>query len=73
MFQSDSEIFSFVKTHLYAAAVCDILDDLGYHQAMYRLRPLLPDPKTAARSARTARWMETDYVVEEIPMESKSS
>jgi 4-hydroxy-4-methyl-2-oxoglutarate aldolase len=71
MFQSDSEIFSFVKTHLYVAAVCDILDDLGYrHQAMHqRLRPLLPDPKNCGfvGRARTARWMETDYVVEGNP------
>ena len=43
-FQNDKELFSFIKEHLYVAAVCDILDELGYrNQAMHqRLRPLLP-------------------------------
>lgn len=71
MFQSDSEIFALVKKELYVAAVCDVLDDLGFrNQAMHqRLRPLLPDPNHCGfvGRARTARWMETDYVVEEDP------
>lgn len=71
MFECDSQLLSFVKTRLYVAVVCDILDELGFrHQAMHqRLRPLLPDPKHCgfAGRARTARWMETDYVVEEDP------
>ncbi|MEW5979463.1 MAG: RraA family protein [Acidobacteriota bacterium] len=70
-FASDSEIFDFVQTKLYTAAVCDILDEMGLrNQAMHqRLRPLLPDPKKCGfvGRARTARWMETDYVVEEDP------
>lgn len=69
--QSNAEIFAFVKSNLYVAAVCDILDDLGLRfQAMHhRLRPLLPDPRNCGfvGRARTARWMETDYVVEEDP------
>lgn len=56
---------------LYVAAVCDILDGLGYrHQAMHpRLRPLLPDPKNCGflGRARTLRWMEVDYVEEHDP------
>ena len=52
-------------------AVCDILDSLGYRQqAMHqRLRPLLPDIRRCGfvGRARTVRWMETDYVVEEDP------
>lgn len=71
VFRSDTEIFAFVKSNLYVAAVCDILDDLGLRfQAMHhRLRPLLPDPKNCGfvGRARTARWMETDYVVEGDP------
>ena len=71
MKSSDAEMFSFVKEHLYVAAVCDILDDLGFrNQAMHqRLRPLLPDPRACGfvGRARTIRWMETDYVTEDDP------
>lgn len=60
-----------VRETLYVAAVCDILDSLGYrNQAMHpRLRPLLPDPKSCgfAGRARTLRWMEVDYVEEPDP------
>jgi len=70
-FQNDSELFGFIKENLYVAAVCDILDELGLrNQAMHqRLRPLLPDPETCGfiGRARTFRWMETDYIVEENP------
>ena len=69
--QDDREMVAFVKKHLYVAAVCDILDELGYRdQAMHRrLRPLLPDMRNCGfvGRARTARWMETDYIVEEDP------
>ena len=71
MFESDAEIFSFVKEQLYVPAVCDILDSLGYrNQAMHhRLRPLLPDIRNCGfiGRARTARWMEVDYIPEEDP------
>ncbi|WEK21005.1 MAG: RraA family protein [Candidatus Pedobacter colombiensis] len=67
-FHNDSELFSFIKEHLYVAAVCDILDELGYrNQAMHqRLRPLLPDMKNCGfiGRARTFRWMETDHIAE---------
>jgi len=67
----DSELFDFIKENLYVAAICDILDELEYrNQAMHqRLRPLLPDPEHCGfiGRARTFRWMETDYVVEENP------
>lgn len=70
-FQTDSILFDFIKKNLYVAAVCDILDELGYrNQAMHqRLRPLIPDPENCGfiGRARTFRWMETDYVVEENP------
>ncbi len=70
-FQNDPSMFSFVRENLYVAAVCDILDELGYrNQAMHqRLRPLLPDAENCGfiGRARTFRWMETDYVVEENP------
>jgi len=70
-FQKDSELFSFISQNLYVAAVCDILDELSYrNQAMHqRLRPLLPDPENCGfiGRARTFRWMETDYVIEENP------
>jgi 4-hydroxy-4-methyl-2-oxoglutarate aldolase len=71
MFQNDDDRFDFIRTRLYVAAVCDILDSLGYrHQAMHqRIRPLLPDRKRCGfvGRAKTVRWMETDYVVEEDP------
>ena len=69
--KDDAELFRFVREHLYVAAVCDILDDLGYrNQAMHqRIRPLLPDMRNCGfvGRARTVRWMETDYVVKEDP------
>jgi len=71
VFESDAEIFSFAREHLYVPAVCDILDSLGYrNQAMHhRLRPLLPDIRNCGfvGRARTARWMEVDYIPEEDP------
>lgn len=71
MFDTDTEIFQFVKQNLYVAIVCDVLDSLGYRkQAMHhRLRPLLPDMRNCGfvGRARTARWMETDYIVEADP------
>ena len=69
--KTDAEIFQFIKQNLYVAAVSDILDSLGYrNQAMHqRLRPLLPDIRNCGLigRARTVRWMEVDYVVEEDP------
>ena len=69
--KADLELFDFITQNLYVAAVCDILDELDYrNQAMHqRLRPLLPDPEYCGfiGRARTFRWMETDYVVEENP------
>ena len=71
MFATDSEIRAYVQQNLYVAAVCDILDGLGWrNQAMHqRLRPLLPDIRRCGfvGRARTVRWMETDYIVEEDP------
>ena len=64
----DPYLFDFIREHLYVAVVCDILDELGYHnQAMHqRLRPLLPDIKNCGfiGRARTFRWMDTDYIPE---------
>lgn len=71
MLDNDSEIFEFIKRNLYVAAVCDILDSLGFReQAMHqRLRPLLPDMRNCGfvGRARTIRWMETDYIVQDDP------
>jgi len=71
MFTSDTETAKFIRENLYVAAVCDILDGLGYrHQAMHhRLRPLLPDRDKCGfvGRARTIRWMETDYIREDDP------
>jgi 4-hydroxy-4-methyl-2-oxoglutarate aldolase len=71
MFANDVERMQFVKSQLYVAAVCDVLDELGYrHQAMHhRLRPLLPDRGNCGfcGRARTVRWMEVDHVNEEDP------
>jgi len=68
---TDDEIREFTSEHLYVAALCDILDGLGHrNQAMHqRMRPILPDMTRCgfAGRARTARWMETDYIVEDDP------
>lgn len=70
-FESDFELFEFVKQHLYVAAVCDILDELGHrNQAMHqRLRPLLPDIRNCGfiGRAKTFEWVETDYISEDNP------
>jgi regulator of RNase E activity RraA len=67
----DPALFAWVAQNLYVPVVCDVLDALGYrHCAMHqRLRPLLPDRRACGfvGRARTARWMETDYVVEDDP------
>lgn len=69
--QNDTELFSFIRENLYVAAVCDILDELGYrNQAMHqRLRPLLPDIRNCGfiGRARTFDWMETDVIPEGNP------
>lgn len=71
MHENDREIFCLMKEKLYVAVVCDVLDSLGYHeQAMHqRIRPLLPDMHHCGfvGRARTIRWVDTDYVVEDDP------
>ena len=71
MFNTDHEIYRFVQEKLYVAAVCDILDTLGFRQqAMHqRIRPLLPDIRNCGfvGRARTVRWMDTDYVITADP------
>lgn len=58
-------------SNLYVAAVSDVLDELGMrHQVMHhRLRPLLPDMHHCGfiGRARTFRWMEIDYIIEDDP------
>ncbi len=67
MTNNDLARLTTLLSELYVPAVCDILDDLKYrHQAMHhRLRPLDPNCCTIIGRARTMRWMETDYVVED--------
>jgi regulator of RNase E activity RraA len=69
MFASDEERFAWIREKLYVPAVCDVLDSLGFRdQAMHqRLRPLDASNCIIVGRARTLRWMETDYVVEEDP------
>ena len=66
---SDKELFQWIRENLYVPVVCDILDELGYrNQAMHqRLRPLDENCCVIVGRARTMRWMETDYVVEDNP------
>jgi 4-hydroxy-4-methyl-2-oxoglutarate aldolase len=68
-FSNDQQRFDWIRQNLYVPAVCDILDSLGHReQAMHqRLRPLDPANAIIVGRARTFRWMETDYVVEEDP------
>ena len=60
-----------IKHKVYAAAICDILDELGYrNQAMHqRLRPLLPDMRHCGfmGRARTLLWQEVDYIDKDDP------
>jgi len=71
MFETDAEIFGFVQDRLYVAAVCDVLDSLGYReQAMHhRLRPLLPDMRACGfvGRARTIQWMSVEYANADDP------
>jgi regulator of RNase E activity RraA len=71
MFEDDASIRGFVEEHLYVAAICDILDSLGYReQAMHqRLRPLLPDIRNCGfiGRARTLKWIQVDYVDADDP------
>jgi 4-hydroxy-4-methyl-2-oxoglutarate aldolase len=66
---SDADQLQWIARDLYVPAVCDALDALGYrNQAMHqRLRPLDSRNCVIVGRARTLRWMETDYVVEEDP------
>ncbi len=67
----EAELWERLRTRSYVAAVCDILDALGFRQqAMHhRLRPLLPDRERCGfiGRARTIRWMEADYADEANP------
>lgn len=69
--KDEKAFFNEIKQQLYVAAVCDILDELGYrNQAMHqRLRPLLPDIKSCGfiGRAKTLEWIETNRIVEENP------
>jgi 4-hydroxy-4-methyl-2-oxoglutarate aldolase len=58
-----------IRANLYVPVICDILDGFGYReQAMHhRLRPLDGENCNFVGRARTFRWMETDYVVNEDP------
>jgi len=66
---TDKELFAWIRENLYVAAVCDILDELGYrNQAMHqRLRPLDEKCCTFVGRARTLNWLATEYVVEDDP------
>ena len=65
----DPSRFAWIREHLRVPAVCDCLDDLGCRdRAMHhRLRPLDMHNCIIVGRARTFRWMEVDYVVEEDP------
>jgi regulator of RNase E activity RraA len=66
-----ADLYRYMHEHFYVAAVCDVLDGLGYReQAMHqRLRPLLPDRTRCGfvGRARTIQWAAVDYVDEEDP------
>lgn len=65
----DRDKLNWVRDNLYVAAICDILDELGYrNQAMHqRLRPLDADKCRFIGRARTVQWMNMEYVVEQDP------
>lgn len=65
------DLYQYMQEHFYVAAVCDVLDGLGYReQAMHqRLRPLLPDIANCGfvGRVRTMQWAAVDYVDEDDP------
>jgi len=65
----EQEFLEDIKQQLYVAAICDILDDLGFrNQAMHqRLRPILPDITNCgfAGRARTFEWVESNIIDED--------
>ena len=65
----DRTLISTLLDELYVAAVCDILDEMGYrNQAMHqRLRPLDAECCRFAGRARTINWLSTEYVVKDDP------
>lgn len=69
--RDEMSFYNEVKQQLYVAAVCDILDELGFrNQAMHqRLRPLLPDIKNCGfiGRAKTLEWIETSEIVADNP------
>jgi len=69
MKDTDSKLFEYIRSNLYVAVVCDILDELGFRsQAMHqRLRPLDGDCCIFAGRARTIQWTQTEYIVTEDP------
>ena len=69
MANQDGELFDWMKENLYVAAVCDILDEMGYrNQVMHqRLRPLDVENCRFVGRARTVQWMNMEYVVEDDP------
>jgi regulator of RNase E activity RraA len=66
---TDADYFPWIAENLYVPVVCDVLDELGHrNQAMHhRLRPLDASNCVIVGRAKTIRWMETDYVVEDDP------
>jgi len=69
MKDGDRALFEYIRSNLYVAAVCDVLDQLGFrNQAMHqRLRPLDGDCCIFVGRARTIQWMQTEYIVAEDP------
>ena len=68
-FSNDTAKFAWMRKNLYVAVVCDTLDSLDVRdRAMHqRLRPLDANNAVIVGRARTFRWMEVDYVVEDDP------
>ena len=66
---SEAAHFEWIRKNLYTPVVSDILDSLGFRQQVMhqRLRPLDQNTYLIVGRARTFRWMETDYVIEEDP------
>jgi regulator of RNase E activity RraA len=66
-FENDAERFAWMREHLYVPAVCDALDGLACRdRAMHqRLRPLDSEHCLMVGRARTFRWMDTDYILED--------
>lgn len=65
-YENDNELFKMMEEHLYAAVICDSLDELGYrNQAMNeRIRPLVAGSQILVGRAKTILAVDVYHICE---------